>query len=85
MKVVTEISLYPLKEQYIEPIQSFINRLNSYSELNVSSSATSTIVVGDYLPTMQILAEEMLRVHQEIGQAVFVCKYLNGDKMTSHI
>ena len=85
MKVVTEISLYPLKEQYIGPIQSFIDRLNSYSELNVSSSATSTIVVGDYLPTMQILAEEMLRVHQEIGQAVFVCKYLNGDKMTSHI
>ena len=84
MKVVTEISLYPLKEQYIEPIQSFIDRLNSYSELNVSSSTTSTIVVGDYLPTMQILAEEMLRVHQEIGQAIFVCKYLNGDKMTSH-
>ncbi|MFT5674763.1 MAG: hypothetical protein ACI808_000687 [Paraglaciecola sp.] len=85
MKLVAEISMYPLKEQYIEPIQSFIDRLNSYSELNVSSSATSTIVAGDYLPTMQILGEEMLRVHQEIGQAVFVCKYLNGDKMASHI
>jgi uncharacterized protein YqgV (UPF0045/DUF77 family) len=85
MKLVVEISLYPLKEQYIEPIQTFIDRLNGFSELNVSTSATSTIVGGDYLPTMKILAEEMLRVHQEIGQAIFVCKFLNGDKMSSHI
>ena len=85
MKLVAEISLYPLKEQYIEPIQTFIDRLNSYSELNVSTSATSTIVVGDYLPTMQILAEEMLHSHQKIGQAIFVCKFLNGDKMSSTI
>jgi hypothetical protein len=85
MKIAAEISLYPLKEKYIGPIQSFIDKLNSYSELNVSTSATSTIVAGDYLPTMQILAEEMLKVHKEIGQAVFVCKFLNGDKMTSHI
>lgn len=85
MRIVAEISLYPLKEQYIDPIQSFIDRLNSYTELNVSTSATSTIVCGDYLLTMQILAEEMLRAHLEIGQAVFVCKYLNGDKMASPI
>jgi uncharacterized protein YqgV (UPF0045/DUF77 family) len=83
MQLVVEISLYPLDRDYIPPIQDFIDRLNSYAQLNVKTSATSTLVSGEYLPTMQIVAEEMQRTHQLIGQAVFVCKFLNGDKMHS--
>jgi hypothetical protein len=83
MKLVAEISLYPLNLDYIPPIQAFIDRLNTYPQLEVLTSMTNTIVRGDYLPTMQILAEEMQRSHQEIGQAIFVCKFLNGDNMSS--
>ena len=83
MKLVAEISLYPLNLDYIPPIQAFIDRLNAYPQLEVNTSMTSTVVSGDYLPTMQILAEEMQRSHQEIGQAIFVCKFLNGSKMSS--
>jgi hypothetical protein len=83
MKLVAEISLYPLNLDYISPIQAFIDRLNTYPQLEVLTSMTNTIVRGDYLPTMQILAEEMQRSHQEIGQAIFVCKFLNGDNMSS--
>lgn len=83
MKLVAEISLYPLNLDYIPPIQAFIDRLNTYSQLEVHTSMTNTIVSGDYLTTMQILAEEMQRSHQEIGQAIFVCKFINGDKMSS--
>lgn len=85
MKLVAEISMYPLTEQYIEPIQSFIDRLNSYSEISVVTTATSTRVSGEYLPTMALLAEEMQRSHAEIGQAIFVCKFLNGDNMASDL
>lgn len=85
MKLVAEISMYPLKEQYIEPIQSFIDRLNTYAEIKVVTTTTSTMVSGEYLPTMQLLAEEMQRSHKEIGQAIFVCKFLNGDKMSNNI
>ena len=85
MKLVAEISMYPLKEQYIEPIQCFIDRLNKYKEINVVTTATSTMVSGDYLPTMQLLAVEMQRSHEEVGQAIFVCKFLNGDKMDNNI
>jgi hypothetical protein len=77
--------MYPLKEQYIEPIQSFIDRLNTYAEIRVVTTATSTMVSGEYLPTMQLLAEEMQRSHKEIGQVIFVCKFLNGDKMSNNI
>ena len=85
MKLVAEISLYPLKEQYIKPIQEFIDRLNTYESIKVVTTATSTTISGEYLPTMQLLAEEMQRSHQKIGQAIFVCKFLNGDKMSTEI
>jgi hypothetical protein len=34
---------------------------------------------------MQLLAEEMQRSHEKVGQAIFVCKFLNGDKMSTNI
>ncbi|WP_088332019.1 hypothetical protein [Lacimicrobium sp. SS2-24] len=82
-KLVAEISLYPLMEKYIAPIQSFIDRLNTYPQLEVDTTMTSTRVSGEYLATMEILAKEMQRSHQQIGQAIFVCKFLNGDAMGS--
>jgi uncharacterized protein YqgV (UPF0045/DUF77 family) len=85
MKLVAEISMYPLKEQYITPIQEFIDRLNTYESIKVVTTATSTTVSGEYLPTMKLLAEEMLRSHENVGQAIFVCKFLNGDKMSTDI
>ena len=85
MKLVAEISMYPLKEQYIPPIQEFIDRLNTYQSIKVVTTAMSTTVSGEYLSTMQLLAEEMQRSHQKIGQAIFVCKFLNGDKMSTDI
>ena len=85
MKLVAEISMYPLKDEYIPPIKAFIERINTYPELTANTTATSTTVSGEYLPTMQILAEEMQRSHQEVGQAIFVCKFLNGDKMSADV
>ena len=85
MKLVAEISMYPLKEHYIPSIQEFIDRLNTYKNIKVVTTATSTTVSGDYLPTMQLLAEEMQISHEKVGQAIFVCKFLNGDKMSTDI
>jgi uncharacterized protein YqgV (UPF0045/DUF77 family) len=82
MKLVVEISLYPLAEQYIGPIKAFIERLNSYPEIQVMTSRTSSVVEGEYGSVMGILGKEMQRTHKEVGQAIFVCKFLNGDKMS---
>ena len=46
MQVMVELSLYPLVNEYIPPIQDFIDRLNSYSDITVSTSSTSTQVTG---------------------------------------
>ncbi|GMM71337.1 hypothetical protein MTsDn5_12890 [Alteromonas gracilis] len=83
MQVMVELSLYPLVNEYILPIQDFIDRLNSYSEITVSTSSTSTQVTGDYSVVMKLLGEEMQRTHEEVGQAIFVAKFLNFDAMQS--
>ena len=80
MRLCAEISLYPLVEQYIPEIKAFIDRLNTYEELKSQTSATSTIVVGEYASLMQILTAEMQATHESVGQAIFVCKFLNADK-----
>ncbi|GGW74134.1 YkoF family thiamine/hydroxymethylpyrimidine-binding protein [Alteromonas halophila] len=81
MQVMVELSLYPLAENYLTPIKSFIERLNRYEGLQVNTSATSTQVAGDYRQVMDVLGKEMQRTHEEVGQAVFVAKFLNFDKM----
>ena len=83
MNVMVELSLYPLVNEYIPPIQAFIDRLNGYEELNVSTSTTSTQVTGDYTEVMTILGNEMQRTHEEVGQAIFVAKFLNFDAIQS--
>ncbi|MFD3320007.1 hypothetical protein [Alteromonas macleodii] len=83
MQVMVELSLYPLVNEYILPIQDFIDRLNSYSDIAVSTSSTSTQVTGDYGVVMKVLGEEMQRTHEEVGQAIFVAKFLNFDAMQS--
>ncbi len=82
MQVMVELSLYPLVNEYIPPIQDFIDRLNSYN-ITVSTSSTSTQVTGDYGVVMKVLGEEMQRTHEEVGQAIFVAKFLNFDAMQS--
>lgn len=83
MQVMVEISLYPLAENYIAPIKSFIERINTYDELNVDTSSTSTQISGEYQTVVKILGDEMQRTHEEVGQAIFVAKFLNFDKMTA--
>ena len=80
MKLVVEISLYPLQEDYIPHIKTFIERINQYADIQVQTHATSTIVMGQYDDVMSMLSVEMKRSHEELGQGIFVCKFLNGDK-----
>jgi uncharacterized protein YqgV (UPF0045/DUF77 family) len=79
MKVSIEISLYPLDQNYIPPIQDFIDRLNSYAELKVVENTMSTQVYGDYEKVLSIVNKEMQCTHKATPKAAFVMKVLNGD------
>lgn len=79
MKVSVEISLYPLDQNYIPPIQGFIDRLHAYDELKVIGNTMSTQVYGEYARVLEILNTEMQRTHSSTPKAAFVMKVLNGD------
>lgn len=84
MKLTAEISMYPLHDNYIEPIRWFIGRLDSYPDITRRTNAMATQVQGDYQEVMTMLATEMQTAHEKFGKAVFVCKFIGGALDLSH-
>jgi len=79
MKLSVEISMYPLKDEYIPSIQNFIDRLNTHAQLRVITNTMSTQVFGDYDLLMEVLKQEMRASYEQHGRAIFVCKFIDGD------
>jgi uncharacterized protein YqgV (UPF0045/DUF77 family) len=76
MEIGVEISLYPLHQQYIPPIQDFIDRLNLQSGLKIVTNSMSTQIFGDYDLVMQTLVRELRTTFAGNDKAVFVMKVL---------
>ncbi|MFK7957992.1 MAG: YkoF family thiamine/hydroxymethylpyrimidine-binding protein [Lysobacterales bacterium] len=81
-QVSIEISLYPLRDDFIPPIAQFIERLNGYQELTVQTNCMSTQVFGEYARTLEIVSAEMRKTHAEYPKATFAMKVLNGNLLT---
>jgi uncharacterized protein YqgV (UPF0045/DUF77 family) len=79
MKLSVEVSLYPLKDEYIPIIKGFIDRVNTYPELTVITNTMSTQIFGDYERVMDVMRDEMRRSYEQHGRAIFVCKFIEGD------
>jgi uncharacterized protein YqgV (UPF0045/DUF77 family) len=78
MRAAVEISMYPLVGDYRPPIQAFIDRLNTHSELQVVTNTLSTQIWGELDRVMAILAEEMRHSATSGPQLIFVMKVLPG-------
>ena len=79
MIISVEISYYPLHgDDFIEPIKSFIDRLNMHPNIEAQTNGMSTQVFGEYDDVMKILQDEM-RVSFENPYSVFVMKVVNAD------
>jgi uncharacterized protein YqgV (UPF0045/DUF77 family) len=75
MDIAVEISLYPLNEDYIPPIQDFIDRLNRHAGLKITTNHLSTQVFGDQRRIFEVLREEM-GASFEAGKCIFVTKFV---------
>jgi hypothetical protein len=84
MQISIELSLYPLaQENYKDDIWLFIERLRAVEGIRVVTSGMSTQVFGDYDLAVHHVMKEMKHIHQTVGAAVFVCKFIGSDR--SHI
>ncbi len=74
-----DISLYPLKEDYIPAIAEFIDRISQYPQISVTRNDLSTQLFGDYDKIMDILKKEIRYSWETWGKGVFVIKFLMDD------
>ena len=78
MRVAVDISLYPIADEFIAPIDDVIARLNSHESLEVTTNPMSTQVFGEYDVVMAALNREIKTTFESSPRAVFAIKILNN-------
>jgi len=78
MMLTIEISMYPFVEDYKTPILGFIERLNSKAGLRISTTATCTLVSGEFDVVYAALGDMLRWSYESYGKAVYVTKFLPG-------
>jgi uncharacterized protein YqgV (UPF0045/DUF77 family) len=78
MRVAVDISLYPLADEFLPPIQDVIERLNGYDRLEVHTNPMSTQIRGEYSDVMTALQTEIETTFQQLPKAVFAIRILNN-------
>jgi uncharacterized protein YqgV (UPF0045/DUF77 family) len=78
MRVAVDISLYPITDDFIPPIDDVIERLNSHESLEVTTNPMSTQVFGEYDVVMAALNREIKTTFESSPRAVFAIRILNN-------
>lgn len=79
MKIVAEMSLYPLTDGPIEHIIDFILELRSREQIEVVTNQLSTQIRGEFAAVTNAVNECMERTMAAPHTVVLVVKYLNRD------
>ncbi|MGF2688554.1 YkoF family thiamine/hydroxymethylpyrimidine-binding protein [Marinobacter sp. DUT-3] len=79
MYLSVQLSCYPLKEDYEQPIWDLIDRLKQ-TGLEVYPGRMSTELFGEYDEVMKVLSDTMKWSFETYGKAVFVAKMMEGDR-----
>jgi uncharacterized protein YqgV (UPF0045/DUF77 family) len=80
MRISVDISLYPLSEDYVEPILQFIDKLEQNDKLIVKRNSLSTQIFGEYRDVMDTMDSEIEAVFEELPHSVFVLKLIGTDR-----
>jgi uncharacterized protein YqgV (UPF0045/DUF77 family) len=78
MQVTIDISMYPNREDFIPPIKGFIERINQFDHLKVTTFPTSTVVQGDYAYAMKAVQDTIEDCYKEFNMAIYVAKIIPG-------
>ena len=84
LKLTAELSLYPLQQDYIPIIKSFIDDLLQESDIEIARNAMSTQICGDYDRIFEIVSHVLGKSVNAFGKQVLVCKFIPGDLGINH-
>ena len=80
LQVSIDISMYPLSDDYLRPIQAFIDRLHTLDGVQVACNTLSTQVFGDYHTVMSAMTDELEAVFTDNPHTVFVMKLVGTNR-----
>lgn len=79
MQISVDISLYPLREEFIPVVIDFIHRVQLHEGIEVTRGALSTQLYGESTRVMTVLAQELEYSVATWGKSVLVAKIIAGD------
>ena len=79
MKLSVELTLTPLKDDYIPTIKTFIKSLRD-SEFTVLENPLSTQIFGDYDQVMTFLIPQIKVVFEKEDAVILQLKLVKGDR-----
>lgn len=79
MQISVDLSLYPLRDDYIPVIIDFIHRVQAHEGVDVLRNQMTTQLFGEYGRVMAVLTEELRHSFETHGKAVIVARIVNGD------
>lgn len=80
MNISLDISMYPLKNEFCQPIIDFINRLEQQPGLVIERNSLSTQVFGDLQTIMSLMTTELETVFEQNPNTVFVMKMVGSNR-----
>lgn len=80
MKASIDISMYPLNQDYCQPIIDFIAAMKTHESVTVQENSMSTHIYGNYRDMMSMVTDEMEKVLTSIPETVFVIKLIGIDR-----
>lgn len=78
MTVTIDVSMYPNREDFIPPIDGFIERIHRFDDLKVTTFPTSTVIQGEFGHAMRAVQETIEACRSEYGMAAYVLKVIPG-------
>jgi uncharacterized protein YqgV (UPF0045/DUF77 family) len=85
MNISLDISMYPLKDEFCQPIIDFIERLEQAPGLVLERNSLSTQVFGDYRTIMGLMTEELETVFEQNPHTIFVMKMVGVNRSKAKI
>lgn len=79
MQLSVEISMYPLRDEFLPAIGDFIEQLNTEQQVEVKTNSMSTQLFGEYDQVMALLQAAIKRSFERYNKVVFATKFLHGD------
>lgn len=76
MKLSAEITLYPLQDDYLPAIKGTIDKLNTYTDISVTTFPTATILVGEYSAVMSAINDVVAWSYTTFGKCIFITKFI---------